>query len=70
MRLSGLPGETLPFTVERITPVSDDQEANFFRVEARLLDSQVRADAWIAYFELEAAVGGFPTAENTGAGDR
>jgi cobalt-zinc-cadmium efflux system outer membrane protein len=30
-------------------------------VEARLLNSQVQADSWIAYFELEAAVGGFPT---------
>lgn len=35
-------------------------------VEARLLYSQVQADSWIAYFELEAAVGGFllpPTGE-------
>lgn len=40
LRLSGLPGETLPFTVERITPVSEtDSEANFFRVEARLLET-------------------------------
>jgi cobalt-zinc-cadmium efflux system outer membrane protein len=29
-------------------------------VEARLLYSQVQADSWIAYFELEAAMGGFP----------
>ncbi|MGB5306040.1 MAG: HlyD family secretion protein, partial [Gammaproteobacteria bacterium] len=40
LRLSGLPGENLPFTVERITPVSEtDNKTNFFRVEARLLET-------------------------------
>ena len=37
LRLSGMPGETLPFVIEKITPVSEASEgSNFFRVEARL----------------------------------
>ncbi len=37
MMLSGIPGEHMPFTVRRITPVSTSQEGrNFFRVEAQL----------------------------------
>jgi RND family efflux transporter MFP subunit len=37
LRLSGMPGETLPFSIEKITPVSEASEGNnFFRVEARL----------------------------------
>lgn len=37
LALSSLPGKTLPFTVEKITPVSTtDQGRTYFRVEARL----------------------------------
>jgi multidrug resistance efflux pump len=37
LRLSGMPGETLPFLIEKVTPVSEASEgSNFFRVEARL----------------------------------
>ncbi|NNG13154.1 MAG: HlyD family efflux transporter periplasmic adaptor subunit [Halobacteria archaeon] len=37
LRLSGMPGETLPFSIGKITPVSEATEgSNFFRVEARL----------------------------------
>jgi multidrug resistance efflux pump len=37
LALSSLPGETMPFTVEKITPVSTAEEGrNFFRVEATL----------------------------------
>jgi RND family efflux transporter MFP subunit len=37
LRLSGLPGETLPIVVEKITPVSEAGEGrNYFRVEAGL----------------------------------
>ena len=39
-------------------------------VEARLLFRQVQADTWIAFFELEAAVGGFPPADGGGVNDR
>jgi hypothetical protein len=38
LTLSGLPGQTLDFAVQQITPVANQQEGrNFFRVEARLL---------------------------------
>jgi len=37
LTLSGLPGQSLPFSVQQITPVASQQEGrNFFRVEARL----------------------------------
>ncbi len=37
LRLSGMPGETLPLSIGKITPVSEAGEgSNFFRVEARL----------------------------------
>ena len=37
LALLGLPGRTLPLTVERITPISSQADGrNFFRVEARL----------------------------------
>ena len=37
LALTALPGETLPLTVERITPVSIAEEGrNYFRVEAHL----------------------------------
>ena len=37
LTLAGLPGETLPLKVAKITPVSTVEEGrNFFRVEARL----------------------------------
>jgi multidrug efflux pump subunit AcrA (membrane-fusion protein) len=37
LALAALPGETLPFTVERITPVSIPEDGrNYFRVEAHL----------------------------------
>lgn len=42
LALSGLPYERLPFTVERITPISVPQDGrNHFRVEARLDPSSV-----------------------------
>ena len=37
LALSAMPGQSLPFTVERVTPVATAEEGqNFFRVEARL----------------------------------
>ncbi len=37
LRLSGMPGDTLPLVIDKITPVSESGEgSNFFRVEARL----------------------------------
>jgi len=43
LTLSGLPGETLDFSVQQITPVANQQEGrNFFRVEARLLSAPER----------------------------
>ena len=43
LTLSGSPGEHLPFTVQRITPVSTTQEGrNFFRVEAHLEQGESR----------------------------
>ena len=37
LRLSGMPGETLPFSINKITPVSEASEgSNYFQVEARL----------------------------------
>jgi RND family efflux transporter MFP subunit len=37
LALAGTPGETLPFTVDKITPVSSTEEGrNYFRVEAML----------------------------------
>ena len=36
-------------------------------LEARLLDSSVRAELWIAFHELEYAIGGFPREAETGA---
>ena len=35
-------------------------------LEARLLDSSVRAEVWIAFFELEHAIGGLPREVETG----
>ena len=43
--LSAMPNETMPFTVDKITPVSTPKDGrNFFRVEARLAtpSSQLR----------------------------
>jgi RND family efflux transporter MFP subunit len=43
LRLSGMPGESLPFAVEKITPVSEAEDgSNFFRVEARLDETPVQ----------------------------
>ena len=39
-------------------------------VEARLLNTQVQADSWTAFFELEAAIGGLPAAQEGGLDDR
>lgn len=40
LRLSGVPGEVLPITIEKITPVSEAAEgSNIFRVEAVLQDN-------------------------------
>jgi len=39
LALTGLPGETLPIEVERVTPVATTEEGrNFFRVEAAIID--------------------------------
>jgi len=39
LALTGLPGETLPIEVERVTPVATTEEGrNFFRVEAAIVD--------------------------------
>jgi multidrug efflux pump subunit AcrA (membrane-fusion protein) len=43
LTLSGLPGQTLDFAVQQITPVANQQEGrNFFRAEARLLGASDR----------------------------
>jgi RND family efflux transporter MFP subunit len=43
LTLSGLPGETLDFLVQQITPVASQQEGrNYFRVEAHLLSAPDR----------------------------
>ena len=40
LALAGLPDDTLPMTVEKITPVSNARDGgNFFRVEARLAEA-------------------------------
>jgi len=39
-------------------------------LDARTLRDRIRADAWMAYFDLEAAVGGFEVAAETGGNDR
>jgi biotin carboxyl carrier protein len=40
LKLSGIPGEALEFTVENITPVAENEEgSNFFRIEAGLHDA-------------------------------
>jgi len=37
LRLSSIPGETLPISIAKITPVAEASEgSNYFRVEARL----------------------------------
>jgi hypothetical protein len=39
LKLSGMPGDALGFTVSRITPVSEAEDgANFYRIEAELDD--------------------------------
>ena len=35
-------------------------------LEAQLMQSAVRADGWLAFFELDRAVGGFPNLPETG----
>jgi multidrug resistance efflux pump len=43
LTLSGLPGQTLDFAVQQITPVASQQEGrNYFRVEAHLLSASDR----------------------------
>jgi multidrug resistance efflux pump len=43
LTLSGLPGQTLNFSLQQITPVASQQEGrNFFRVEAHLLSASDR----------------------------
>ena len=43
LTLSGLPGQTLDFLVQQITPVASQQEGrNYFRVEAHLLSAPER----------------------------
>jgi multidrug efflux pump subunit AcrA (membrane-fusion protein) len=43
LTLSGLPGQTLDFLVQQITPVASQQEGrNYFRVEAHLLTAPDR----------------------------
>lgn len=40
LKLSGIPGEPLKFSVEKITPVAETEEGNnYFRVEAKLHDA-------------------------------
>lgn len=40
LALTGLPGETVPITVQRITPVASTEEGrNYFRVEASITDT-------------------------------
>ena len=39
-------------------------------LEAQVLDSQVRAELWLAYFELEQAIGGLSDEDDNGASER